>query len=456
MKIEFIKRGAETRLILIFAGWSTDARYYSDCVAEGWDTAVVSDYRDLTMPSIPEQYTTVYIFAYSLGVAVASLCDLPAAVRIAICGSPVPVSGQYGIPENVYAGTLEGLDEKSLMKFHLRMAGDKASLESIMPRLPKNPDIELLKEELIAIRNFSIDHAEDAVRHNFDRVYIAEKDRIFSVANLQAYWEKAGSAEVVTLKASHAVDIAAIIKDCLPDTVAIGEGFARAGKSYNNNAVIQKEICKKMCDRLINCISGLKTGNVSLLEIGVGNGLLTEEWRKYVIPEKATYVDLTEMPAFGIAKEERYLNLDAERWFEETDEKFDIILSASTVQWFSNPIRFVSSVRSHLNPGGFAILSTFVKGNLNQLDGLRPCPIIYKSEEDYRNADEMETESWERTLEFDSVREMVMHLRLTGVSPRKVGDRPEGKDGKSPVNHLRLSGLSKALTFRPLILVIRN
>ena len=452
MKIEFIKRGAETRLILIFAGWSTDARYYSDCVAEGWDTAVVSDYRDMKMPSIPEQYHTVYIFAYSLGVAVASLCGLPAAVRVAICGSPVPVSDQYGIPENVYAGTLEGLDEKSLMKFHLRMAGDKSTFESIMPRLPENPDLELLKEELISIRRSSKDHLDNNDGLNFERVYIAENDRIFSFANLQAYWEEAGSVEVVTLKASHAVDIASIIKDCLPDIAAIGEGFARAGNSYNDNAVIQKEICRKMCDSLINCLSCLKSGNISLLEIGVGNGLLTEEWRKYVIPEKATYVDLTEMPEFGIAQKELYIKTDAERWFEETDEKYDIILSASTIQWFSNPIRFVSSVRSHLNPGGFAILSTFVKGNLNQLDGLRPCPILYKSEDDYRNADKMETESWKRTLEFESVREMIMHLRLTGVSPRKVPDRTERK---SPANRLRLSGLSKELTFCPLIRVIR-
>ena len=153
MKIEFIKRGAATRLILIFAGWSTDARYYNDCVADGWDTAVVSDYRDLTMPPLPKQYATVYVFAYSLGVAAAALCGVKASVRIAVCGSTVPVSDLYGIPSAIFQGTLDGLDERSLAKFHLRMAGDRRRYDEIAGRLPVSPDVAVLKEELANIRS---------------------------------------------------------------------------------------------------------------------------------------------------------------------------------------------------------------------------------------------------------------------------------------------------------------
>ena len=172
MKIEFIKRGAATRLILIFAGWSTDSRYYNDCVFDGWDTAVVSDYRDMAMPSIPDQYATVYVFAYSLGVAAASLCGIQAAVRIAICGSPEAVSDRFGIPEAVYAGTLDSLSERSLMKFHLRMAGDKATYDSIRDRLPQTPDIPGLKEELSSIRT-AVKGCMANADIDFNRVYLA-------------------------------------------------------------------------------------------------------------------------------------------------------------------------------------------------------------------------------------------------------------------------------------------
>ena len=455
MKIEFIKRGAATRLILIFAGWSTDARYYNDCVADGWDTAVISDYRDMSMPSLPDQYSTVYIFAYSLGVAAASRCTIPAAARIAICGSPCPASDSYGIPVSVYLGTIDGLSDRSLMKFHLRMAGNKTKFESIKTRLPGNPDIALLKDELLAIRNHTanIDAGYDCVE--FDRAYICEYDRIFPMKNLLSFWNHRRDTETVFLHAPHAVDIASIIKDCLPDTVAIGEGFSRAGKSYNDNAVVQSEICDRICEKLGSSLSELTSVKLSLLEIGPGNGLLTEKWRKMVTPEKVTFIDLTEMPVFGAAKEENYIKADAEEWLEETDEKFDIILSASTIQWFADPLRFISTVRKHLNSGGFAILSTFVKGNLSELDAFRPSTIIYKTEADYLKSCEMEIESWERVLYFNSAKEMLMHLRLTGVSPHRGARNVRNLNSGRPAA-VKLTGLPAKLTYRPLLIIIRK
>ena len=454
MKIEFIKRGAATRLILIFAGWSTDARYYNDCVADGWDTAVVSDYRDLSMPPLPRQYTTVYVFAYSLGVAAASLCGFPAAVRIAVCGSPLPVSDSYGIPEHVYSGTLDGLDEKSLMKFHLRMAGDRSTFEYIKRKLPEDPDIAVLKEELISIRDSVQEHGVDTGCLSFDRVYLADCDRIFPYSSLRAYWNKNGVAEVVTLEAPHAVDMASVVRDCLPDPVSIGEGFARAVGSYNENAVIQKEICLRMCDRLEDMLQDVDAAGLSLLEIGVGCGMLTDGWRRMLRPRKATYIDLTDLPEFGAAAEERYIRADAEAWLEASDERFDVILSASTIQWFADPVRFVSTVGRHLNPGGFAILSTFVKGNLEELNAVRPAPIIYRTKEEYEKSGNMETESWERVMRFDSAKEMLMHLRLTGVSPRRsIRDMYRKKDG-SPAA-VKLTGLPDRLTYRPLVMILK-
>ncbi|MDE5584725.1 MAG: DUF452 family protein [Muribaculaceae bacterium] len=454
MKLEFIKRGAATRLILIFAGWSTDARYYSDCVADGWDTAVVSDYRDLTVPSIPDQYSTVYIFAYSLGVAAASMCDIRAAVRIAICGSMYPVSDSYGIPETIYSGTLEGLDERSLKKFHLRMAGDKATYESIKERLPENPDIPCLRDELVSIRdNFHIP-GKSNTDNRFFRVYLAQSDRIFPYDNLSAFWKEYAVAEIVSLRAPHAVDMASIVKDCLPDTKAIGDGFSRAGKTYNNSAVVQEEICRKIGDIIV---STQRKGNIkvdSVLEIGVGQGLLTEVWGRLLSPSEATFVDLLPMPEFGIAAKEEYVVADAEEWLKNSTERYDLILSASTIQWFADPIGFLHKVKSHLNPGGFALISTFVKGNLKELDSLRTAPIIYRTAEEYRAIPGIQAEEWERNLTFPSSRELLMHLRLTGVSPRlKKGLVSVGRN-VSDESKKRLTELPLHLTYHPMILLI--
>ncbi len=437
MKIEFIKRGAETRLILLFAGWSTDARYYSDCIVDGWDTAVVSDYRDMSMPELPSQYSTIYIFAYSLGVLAAAHSGLKAAARIAICGSEIPVSDEYGIPIDVYNATADGLTAASLKKFHRRMAGDRATIARIEPLLPSTPDIDALKEELYAITSHKSDESAGC---KWDRVFIAENDRIFPVVNLDRYWSLFPEVIQVKKNASHAINIAQIIKEVLPDHSAIGDGFSSAIQSYNSNAIVQSEICTRIGEIIAEKIPEKKFQIDSVLEIGVGQGLLTEVWKKLLHPSKATYVDLLPMPTFGIAPIEEYVVEEAEQWLKNSSEKFDVILSASTIQWFADPIGFIQTVKEHLNTGGFAIISTFTKGNLHQLDAIRPCPLIYRSVEEYKEIQGVIIESWTRTLQFPSSREMLMHLRRTGVTPRHT---------PTPIS---LSTLPNTLTYQPIII----
>ncbi len=453
MKIEFIKRGAETRLILLFAGWSTDARYYSDCIVDGWDTAVISDYRDMTMPELPSQYSTIYVFAYSLGVYAAAQSNVNAAARIAICGSPNPVSDEFGIPENIYYGTLDGLNVRSLMKFHIRMAGSRMDYEKLKHKLPSTPDIENLKEEL---RHIALLSKESGVRTfiNFDKAYIAKEDNIFPYGNLSAYWDTHEETVTVSYDGPHAVDIAKIVKECIPDTRKICESFERAQSTYGKHAVVQAEICEKMGAELKSLLDGKVEPVTSLLEIGVGGGQLTKVWKEILTPKSATYVDLFKLPMFGIAEKENYIAADVEEWLKTTDETYDAILSASTIQWISDPVGFIGTVRKHLNPGGFAIISTFVKGNLHELDAVRPCPIIYRSAEDYAAVSDKIIEKWERTISFATPREMMMHLRHTGVSPRQNRLSFENKPVGTTITG-KLTNLPTSLTYMPLILLVR-
>lgn len=449
MKIEFIRRGAATRLILIFAGWSTNARFYKDCIIDGWDTAVVYDYRDMSMPKIAEQYSTIYVFAYSLGVWAASYSGIKATVKIAIFGTSLPVSDKYGIPKSIFMGTSAGLTEKSLSKFHLRMAGDREAFEMLKAKLPLNPDIDALREELNAIAR----NSEDLSIGNFhwNRAYIADSDRIIPPNNQSSYWENMDGTEIVRLKSSHAADIGYIMRQCIPNPSSIGESFANALSTYRQYAIVQSEICTHIGEMINESLTYSNIRACNLLEIGPGKGLLTEEWSKYITPRKATYIDLYQMQLFGKAPEERYLVMDAEEWLESSEEKFDVILSASTIQWFADPIRCLRDIKKHLNPGGIAIISTFTKGNLKELDTLRPSPIIYHDTEEYVGVGEnIETEQWTRTLEFDSPRELLMHLKRTGVKPTGKDNRLMNKQS------VKLTSLPDRLTYSPLILKIRN
>lgn len=68
MRIEWLAKEGNNRLILIFAGWGTDASFYVGCLHEGWDLAVVSGYSDLSFPDdILLPYRSVAVFAWSMG-----------------------------------------------------------------------------------------------------------------------------------------------------------------------------------------------------------------------------------------------------------------------------------------------------------------------------------------------------------------------------------------------------
>ena len=159
MRLEFIhtdpmQTGSSRRLILIFAGWGSDPALYKDIRIEGWDTAVVWDYRYLSLDTerlLP--YSTIYLYAWSMGVWAASsvnhLLDIDCA--FAINGTGTPRHDLTGIPAAIYDGTLDTLDERNLKKFRLRMACDRETAARLDTLLP-TPDISGLKEELAAIR----------------------------------------------------------------------------------------------------------------------------------------------------------------------------------------------------------------------------------------------------------------------------------------------------------------
>ena len=64
MQIEYIVREDNTRLLLIFAGWSTDASAFGGLVCPGYDVAVLSGYTDL---SVPDDFSGYSDMAIGLG-----------------------------------------------------------------------------------------------------------------------------------------------------------------------------------------------------------------------------------------------------------------------------------------------------------------------------------------------------------------------------------------------------
>lgn len=424
MKTEVISRNpANIRLILIFSGWSTTPGFYKDLFAEGWDIMVVYDYSEPNLEiSQFQKYSTIFILAWSLGVAAAETVShiLPKnkiAASFAVNGTCFPADDLFGIPEEIYDGTRDNLSVKNLRRFRMRMgAREFADLTFMLDtEREEKQAIERLQNELTILRNGS---QERAIKWN--RAYIGTEDRIFPPSNQTAAWEKdANKPQIIHLPEGHYISLQKIIREITPDHIHIGKRFSRAVSTYEGNATAQIHIAGKLASFLTEKISSSQIN--SLLEIGPGSGTLTRKIADIIKPRSATFVDLYPLTNLGLAEEEIYVTDDAEIWIETAPQKsFDIVVSASTIQWFANPGRFFQNVSRILKPGGIFLCSTFIQGNLAELDVMRPSPLLYRTgieiaEMLEQNFSYFHTEEEDIKLEFDSPRGALLHLKNTGV-----------------------------------------
>lgn len=454
MRIDFIKRESDsTRLILLFAGWSADARIAQDVDMPGWDVAVVSDYSDFKLDiKFLEEYYTVYLFAWSLGVYAASVA-LPAdkiTAAFAINGTLSPIDDDMGIPIEIFQGTADNLSPRNLLKFRMRMMFDREEWNNNAHLFDTNTDETRINHLQRQLYNF-INHSKKKTSVNkieWTRAYISDSDRIFPPDNMRNAWNRQENVEIISLNGGHFVSLSTIVSNVIPDSLKLTERFTKASDTYDTQAIAQYSIAI----RLSKMLETLKPEREShILEIGCGTGLFTREYAHRLNPSKATFVDITKCGPFGIADEEEYVVDDAERWIAETDKKWDIILSASCIQWFANIPMFLQNCRNRLNERGILAISTFLPGNLFELDATRPSPLIYPDKNMLQKIlselfTEVIIESEDIVVEFQSHREMLMHLKHTGVA------------GSSQMKLNISKGQSKTptrLTYRPVYFICR-
>lgn len=442
------------RLLLIFTGWSTDARLFADICPEGWDVVVCSDYSSLSFPTeITETYSTVYLLAWSLGVAAAaaSLSDIKLTAAFAVNGTEAPVSDTLGIPEAIYTGTRDRLDQRNLQKFRRRMFASGADFDKAAPLLPDNPDIESLKTQLTIISK-----SRRSADIPWKRVFISDSDRIIPSGNqLNAWSHHPAQPEVIHIQDPHFPDFKRIITTIIPDTTSISASFSKALDSYNTHAHAQLI----MAERLTAMIADEQPDKGgSLLEIGPGSGLFTHLYSKILQPSEALFIDLYPTPRYDIAPEEKYFCGDAEILLTQhlPYSPYNAIVSAAAIQWFADQDGFFTRAAEALKPGGILACSTFLPGNLGELDALRPAPLVYHSEIALRAFvaaafPHSRFETQEIPLFFSSAREALTHLRLTGVSASS-----SSVSASRLLRGLTLPDGTARLTYRAIYIVARK
>lgn len=451
------------RAVLLFAGWGMDEKPFGRINTDGYTLIVVWDYRDIRFPAELAgrlgQFDEIAVVGWSFGVPAAtdfilSHPKLPVTARIAVNGTMHPVDDTLGIPSGIFNGTLEGLTDKSLLKFYLRMCGSSSLFREFSENLPARP-IDELREELIAIGN----RRTLAPRELWDRAVVCSADRIIPPANQEAAWREE-TFGIIHIDSPHLPDFNRLLSGLLTEKSLVAEKFARAERTYDDNAVIQREIAEKLIS-LIPIANGTTINQA--LEIGCGTGLTTrmllekqnithlEVWDLHIPANLPTVIGQTQLNHHECDAETEIRNLP--------DDSLDLIFSASTIQWFNSPATFLRESLRVLRHGGYAAISTFGPETMREISSA-PARRQYPDEKTIANM--LPTDSFKihlsseiRTINFPTPADALRHVRLTGVNAlsrngSSVSTRnlilsyPLSPDGSAP------------LTYQPIYILLRK
>jgi malonyl-CoA O-methyltransferase len=149
--------------------------------------------------------------------------------------------------------------------------------------------------------------------------------------------------------------------------LAIARNFSRAANTYNEAAIIQQEIGKRLLDRLelIKMIPDI------ILDLGGGTGAHSLALSHKFPRAKILNVDIAEgMLQFAkplFPKENPFcLCADGES-LPIQSHSIDFVFSNCSIQWLSDPRTIFAEVRRILKPNGFFLFSSFGQDTLKEL-----------------------------------------------------------------------------------------
>jgi len=191
MKTHIRRRENNEDLIIVFGGWGIDQNAFLPLCTESHDFILYYNYSADEPLILPDRktYRQVILIGWSLGVWAAEYMsasmNLNPDLAIAVNGTPVPADNRYGIPLDIFEGTLNNINESGMEKFNIRLFGSKSILEENTEKLSKR-NVQSYAAELRWLYN--------RIMEDFDRKYrwdiaiSSVNDRVFPSDNQINYW----------------------------------------------------------------------------------------------------------------------------------------------------------------------------------------------------------------------------------------------------------------------------
>jgi pimeloyl-[acyl-carrier protein] methyl ester esterase len=206
MKTYIRRREKNDELVVVYGGWGTDENVFIPLCNDDFDFILFYNYSADEALVLPEMktYKKITLIGWSLGVWAAEYLSHKTGIKpdvtIAVNGTPIPADDQFGIPLNIFEGTLNNITEENMEKFYLRMFGDKRTYKLNLDRIPHR-SVKSLHDELRWLYNRIMEQKEPGFTWNY--AVTSEFDRVFPAKNLKSYWEKEEKTKHIIVPLPH-------------------------------------------------------------------------------------------------------------------------------------------------------------------------------------------------------------------------------------------------------------
>ena len=244
----------------------------------------------------------------------------------------------------------------------------------------------------------------------------------------------------------------------------IQHSFHRALTSYNDQAIVQRECAETLLGHIIE--SRINTTLDRVFEFGCGTGFLTNQLTERLTINELIVNDLVE-------ECQTYLPLSKLSFIDgdidniRIPQQCDLICSASCVQWSNDLPALINQLTIALNKDGYLAISSFAESQFHELTLLKG----QQSDTANRKLNYWSQSMWRKQLEpsyhieliashqtrlwFNSVKELLQHLRLTGVngSAGQIWNKQDLiKFENDYRNHFEVNG-KVSLTYEPIYII---